>query len=211
MRGTCFLLSLLWLANVAAAEKPRLSLGADRQLKLAALPPIVTGENVLAHLESGLTTSFMFQIKLGRKVAGGCRIDVRYELWDEIYELTVLEWGGLPRRDTAPDRDGLVSWWRALELQVLDGHGIDLSGRREARVIVDVLPFSQAERDDTERWLSESLDRARRSTAERINDASDNGLEPLGRALDLLIATSLDRDILASYSWQVEIEPREGP
>lgn len=206
------LLPFLWAGVLHAAEAPRLELAGeeDRQRwMLTGLPDLLTDTQVRKHLETGLTTSFVFRLSLrnarGEKVAGGARVEVRYELWEEVYEVASLGIDGTVERETIPSFGDLLGWWRNRRLVVFDRRQDDLSGSGNIRLQLDVVPFSQQERDDTQRWFSDSLENAgRRSSAEKLADSVDEPPEKLGRAFHLLMATSIQRHAIKSFQWQLE-------
>ncbi len=82
---------------------------------------------------------------------------------------------------------------------------------RRTRVVLDVVPFSQAERDDTERWFSEVIGAAARSGEEETERSPDDREESLGRVLSVMIATSIQRRALTSYQWTLELPGGPSP
>src|SRR5437773_8919791 len=106
---------------------------------------------VKKQLASGLTTTFVVIAKRrdgsGR---GGARIEIRYDLWDEVYIVRRLEFDN--RRDAqrlAPDQ--LERGWR---------NETRLMAASDERVVLEVellvLPFSAQEERDAREWLSKS-------------------------------------------------------
>ncbi|HEV2844344.1 MAG TPA: hypothetical protein VG477_05820, partial [Thermoanaerobaculia bacterium] len=80
------LLSMLALP-LEAAQAPVLE-GAREGRTLTRLPPVLAEEEIRKHLETGLTTSFVFQTTSkwpGVRTKGAARVDVRRDLWDEVY------------------------------------------------------------------------------------------------------------------------------
>ncbi len=224
------LIPLLLASTLTAAEIPRLEL-VDGQLVLTALPPILDDEEVRPHLTSGLTTTLAFRVELrdahGRKIEGTARAEIRYELWDDVF--TVVSWcpfgatatfqppdpgagsgdfGQLERR-TLESRAALRDWWRHLRLVVASG--LDPLDQGSGRVFADVVPFSEAEQDDTQRWFSESIDEARRSSAEDVSLSADERAETLSRTFNLLMATSIRRRAVLTYRWNVPIFEAAAP
>lgn len=212
MRWKILPLALVCALQLGAA--PRIEVGQEDHLILTALPGILSEEKVRPHLTTGLTTTFLFRVTVvsgGGRLLGGGRVEIRYEPWDEVYQVAVLGIDGRLRLQTMASFPELTAWWKALRLRVLDARHADLSGAREARITVAVVPFSQAEGDDTRRWFSESLNRASRSSTEEIAHSAEDGPEPLSRALNLLIATSIQHRALLSYRWNVALAVERQP
>jgi len=212
MRWTILPLALVCALELGAT--PRLEVEPGDKLILTALPLILSDAQVRPHLTTGLTTTFAFRVTVltgGGKLVGGSQVEIRYEPWDEIYHVAVMGIDGRIERHTVASFGDLSEWWKTLRLGVLDARHADWSAASEARITVAVVPFSQAEGDDTRRWFSESLERASRSSAEEIARSAEDGPEPLGRALNLLIATSIRRRALLSYRWTVAVPVEPSP
>ena len=205
-------LGLLLLApSPAPADPPRLDLDPERGMVLAGLPPILAEEEVRKHLTTGLTTTFLFRLEPQRReVAAGARVEVRYELWDEVFHVAVLSADGRLERRVVPSFEQLSVWWQELGLPVMR-LGAGRATEREVRVVLDVIPFSQAERDDTERWFSEVIGAAAESGGEETARSPDDREESLGHVLSVMIATSIQRRALTSYQWTLELPGDRSP
>ncbi len=191
MHRRLLLALLLALAPaLAAAEGPRIEVDAERRLVLAGLPPILADDGVKEHLTSGLTTSVYFR---PGKLAGGARVDIRYDLWDEVFHLVAAGRGERTFRARASSFDELLEWWRGLRLALAGGGQLDAPWPRRLEVTADVVPFSAAEQDDARRWFSESIEERRQSGT------------GLSQTFNLLLATSIRRRALASYSWTLTL------
>ncbi len=193
----------LVFAAAAGAAGPRLEVAEDRRWILTDLPPILADDAVRKHLTTGLTTSFDFRLGPRRQQGGGmpaARILVRYELWDEAFLVTAVAGGPVEQR-TVASFDELLAWWRDLRLEV---EAAAPAGGSTVPLTVDVAPFSRAERDDAQAWLSRSLDRAGRSPAEELERSADEGAGRLAEVLHLLLATAIERRPLASYRFTLE-------
>ncbi len=189
------------LASGAAEEPPQLRL-AEGRLHLVSLPQILDLTEVREPLASGLTTSFVFEVTArdgaGGKSTGGAVVEIRYELWDEVYLVMALGARGVRQRTTLASREQLLDWWRTLDLTVADAGGLAPSAAWQARVRLAVLPFSSAEQRDAQRWFSRSLD----STEPGAGDAS---VGEASDVLNLLIATSIARDSALSFDWRLAV------
>lgn len=177
---TLLLLSLLTAtATFAAERRPVVTLKGERVL--VSLPDaILKDARVRTRLESALTTTFILRTSFG----GPSRIEIRYDLWDEVYRV---------RRDRAAPQEiakaQLESWWQT---------PIDLGGageRRSVTIELIVLPFSAAEEKDARLWLSKS------------GGAGAPPADP-SSIVDVLIGTTLTARPVVSFRWLVEIPKR---
>jgi len=183
----------------AAGAQPRLE-ARDGALWLTALPPILAEESVDRQLTSGLTTGFVFTLEVERETRGAAQVEIRYELWDEVFLTARLEAGRADeRRETVGSRPALDRWWRTLDLRL----GALPAGGADGEVHLVIVPFSQAEEAETRRWFAESVRRAE-STGSG-DSASLGGGGGLDRVLTTLIGTSIRRRPLVEYRWAVEI------
>ena len=201
------LLPLLLASAAGAAETPRIEVDPERRLVLTGLPPILADEGVKEHLTTGLTTSIYFR---PAKIAGAARVDIRYDLWDEVFHLAAAGLGERIEHAEAASFEDLLAWWQRLRLVLADGRQLGEPRPKKLRVTADVVPFSQAERSDTQRWFSESIDQASQSGTAEVGRAGEEPTETLSRTFNLLLATSIRRRALASYPWTLTL-PAETP
>jgi len=187
-----------------AAEGPFWTVGRDGTLLIGGLPDILSRPEVRPHLTSGLTTTFAVQVtasdETGSKVKGGGRIDVRWELWDEVFLTSAVGAAGRLRPESLPSFERLVAWWRGLEIPM--AARLAPGGRWQVKVEVSVVPFSRSEQRDTQRWFSDTLGKGEAPEPRTPNAAEQ--AEPgstLSGLLDLLIVTSIKRPNLATYVW----------
>lgn len=186
----------LWASS--AEEAPRLR-SLEGRLHLAELPSILDSAEVREPLASGLTTSFVFDVTArdgaGGKVQGGALVEIRFDLWDEVYLASLLGADGVRRHTTLAGRGELVEWWRSLDLEVADARPLARGSPWQARVRLSVLPFSSAEQRDAQRWFSRSLEGGRTPA---------NGPE-LSDVLNVLIATSIARESAVVFDWRLAV------
>ncbi|MEM7353217.1 MAG: hypothetical protein AAF657_20650 [Acidobacteriota bacterium] len=201
------LLPLLLASALEAAETPRIEDGPGSRLVLTGLPPVLADEAVREHLTSGLTTTFQFRLTGAGKIPAGARVEIRYDLWDEVFLVTAGGIDGQVERHRAPSFEALVDLWGALRLTLVDRSRLSQPLPARVRVVVDVVPFSQAEQDDTQRWFSESLDQARRSGTAEVGRAGEDRSETLSQTFTLLLSTSIQRRAVVSYPWTVKVPP----
>jgi hypothetical protein len=183
-------LSVLLLAGAAFAaqpERPALSVAGGRVL--AALPPSILKEReVRARLESALTTTFILKARLrGETRDSIARIEIRYDLWDEVYRVKRIEASGRAAQQTIANAAQLDAWWRTpVEIARLAGDRATLD------LELVVLPFSAADENDARQWLSKS------------GGARDPSSESKG-VIDALIGTTLSARPIVSYRWTAEV------
>jgi hypothetical protein len=206
------LAGLLLLAAKLAAAAPALEQLPGGAVALAGLPALFGREEVRGQLGTGLTTTFAFEVKAagarGGRTHGGARVDVRYELWDEVYLVTRIDASGRVARATLSSLDELATWWRNQKIEVFRAPGL-AAGQRPWKVDVwlRVLPFSQAEQADAQRWLSQVL--AEGGSAGAAAEAVEDSPASFQQILQTLLATSIGRPSLLEYSWKLAF-PAEG-
>ncbi len=199
------LLFLLAAARLGAVAPPAVEM-AREGLVLTRLPAILAEEEVKKQLGTGLTTSFLFEVKAqsdAGKLKGGARVDVRYDLWDEIYIVTRIDATGRAVRTTLPSFERLGEWWRETRLIVLRPPAAATA--RSAEVRLSVIPFSQAEQLDAQRWFSQSLSAEKSGSAGAVSDAVEDQPESFSQVLNLLMATSIGRTPLLELQWNLLI------
>ncbi len=201
------------LASGAGGE-PRAEMH-DGKLVLSLLPDVLSDEAVRPHLTKGLTTTVAVRVELrtgggrGReKHLGGARLQIRYDLWDEVFLVQLLDVSGPGEVRTLAGFDELVDYWSGLQLTVLTDARSGLAA--EARVEIAVIPFSETEQNDAQRWFARSLQRAGRSGAEALDNPSDDAVLTLSRTFHLLMATSIQREPLASRRFTLPVVSGSG-
>jgi hypothetical protein len=199
-------LALGWASAVAAADKPHYAVSKEGVLVVSELPRVLTAPEVRPHLTTGLTTSFVLAVSASRtgatKIRGAARIDIRWEPWDEVFLTTVIGIDGRPRRETVASFERLDRWWHAQDLPAARGLS---RGPWDVKVELSVVPFSQAEELDAQRWFSTTVggDEGTRSANE--------GASRLDSVVDLLMATSIHRQSIVRYAWRAEPLARAQP
>jgi hypothetical protein len=200
--------ALLATAPLEAVQAPAIE-GAREGIVLFHLPPVFGEEEVRKQLGTGLTTSFAFEAT-GRtvesgKIKGAARVDVRYDLWDEIYIVTRIDATGHASRVTLPSFERLAEWWRDTRLVLIRGPGA--AGLASVEVALRVIPFSQAEQLDTQRWFSQALSAEKSGSAGAVSEAVEDQPESFGQVINLLMATSIGRPALLEHSWRLPVPP----
>jgi hypothetical protein len=200
------LLLLALAARLDAVQPPAVEVARDG-LALKALPPILAEAEVRKQLGTGLTTSFVFEITArgagGEKTKGAARVDVRYDLWDEVYIVTRFDASGRAARTTLPSFERLAEWWR--EVRLLAIRPPASAAARNAVINLRVIPFSQAEQLDTQRWFSQALSAEKSGSAGAVSDAVEDQPESFSQVINLLLATSIGRTPLLEYQWSLAL------
>ena len=194
-------------AAALRGQEPSLEIEASGEWVLTALPPILEREDVAPQLTRGLTTTFVFIVDRlgvpGGKEAGGARVEIRYELWDEIFHVTALGMGGRQARDELDSMEALVDWWGRVRLTVVSPAPNNPAEGGQARVRLDVVPFSQSEQVDTQRWLAQSVSSAELARSEGLSTSVDGSETRASGVFSVLIATSIRRRPVTSLRWTV--------
>jgi hypothetical protein len=196
------LLVLLLPLRLEAIQAPALDAVRDG-LELSHLPPLLGEAEVRKQLGTGLTTSLLFEATAkgtaSGKLRGAARVDVRYELWDEIYIVTRIDATGRAVRTTLPSFERLAHWWREARLVVIRGPAA--ASARSVEIRLRVIPFSQAEQLDAQRWFSQALSAEKSGSAGAVSEAVEDQPESFSQVINLLLATSIGRPALLEYQW----------
>jgi hypothetical protein len=204
-------LLLVALELRAAEPQPPVFELRERFLAVSALPPLLGRPEIRPHLSTGLTTTLLLEVRAvdgaGHHARGGARIDVRYELWDEVFLVSAMGVDGRAHRESLPSFDRLLAWWGALALPAVAVDPLVPRGPWKVEVRLSALPFSQSEQRDTQRWLTDSIERRGDNPPPPGSPSGAGRSEPLIGALDALIATSIKRRQLVDYDWTVVFQP----
>lgn len=197
------LLAVLSAGRLAAVPPPAVEAVRDG-LVLTHLPPILGDEEVRKSLATGLTTSFLFTAEgrgtAGARLMGAARVDVRYDLWDEVYLVTRIDASGHAARVTLPSFERLGEWWREEKLVVLRGPAV--AGLDSVNVRLRLIPFSQAEQLDAQRWFSQALSAEKSGSAGALSEAVGDQPESFSQVINLLMSNSIGRPALLEYEWK---------
>jgi hypothetical protein len=200
VKRTAVLLGLMLAARLGAVTAPALERGAENGVLLTRLPSVLRQEEVHRHLETGLTTTLAFEVRTmgGARTRGGARIDIRYELWDEVWLVTRADTSGRTQRASFASFEKLEAWWRDLRLEVLPAR----SPAGPAELRLRVIPFSQSEQLDAQRWFSRSLAGESAGSAGAVSGVV---AEPSSDLFNLLLATSIGRPALLEFEWKLAV------
>ena len=180
----------LLIALSMRAQQPALAFTVQPGGVVAATLPmqILQDASVRKQLRSGLTTTFLLVARQrDTRIVTGSRIEIRFDLWDEVWIVQKVELDRKSERQRLTSLDALEKWWRT-PLRVLTTNAT----RVPLQVDLSVLPFSAAEEEDARQWIT-------KSGGIGAGDAGTTGL------VDALIGTTLSAKPLASYRWNVDL------
>ncbi|HEV7766742.1 MAG TPA: hypothetical protein VGQ76_17205 [Thermoanaerobaculia bacterium] len=189
MKRTLLVALALLLPAVVRAQQPQLTYSTQPGGVVAATLPlsILQDANVRKQLRSGLTTTFLLVARhRDTKVVSGARLEVRYDLWDEVWIVQKIELDRKGERQRLTSLDALEKWWR-VPLRMLSTK----ASRVAFQVDLSVLPFSAAEEEDARQWITKS------------GGVGTGG--NTGGLVDALIGTTISAKPLTSYRWNVEL------
>ena len=156
----------------------------------ASLPAFVLqNASVQKQLGSGLTTTFLVVAREGRNITG-VRLEVRYDLWDEVWLVKRVEFDGKVDRQRLASSDALEKWWRT-PVRLLPS----TADRVVLQVDLSVLPFSAAEEEDARQWITKSGG---------VGTAAGSS----GGIVDALIGTTISARPITSFRWNVDLSLR---
>jgi hypothetical protein len=185
--------ALLLLPVLARAETPRPSFVVQPGGVVAATLPLALLEepDVRRQLGSGLTTTFLlFARQRANRAVSAARLEIRYDLWDEVWIVRRIELDRRGEPQRIASRDALEKWWRTpLRLLATDAARIAL------QVELSVLPFSAAEEEDARQWMS------------KAGGVGTPGVASAG-LVDALIGTTISARPITSYRWNVDLTLR---
>jgi hypothetical protein len=152
------------------------------------LPPSVLHDrDVSKRLGNGLTATFLIMAWHGGKSVGGSRVEIRYDLWDEVYIVRKVDFDGKVEQQRIASFENLEHWWRGTPIRLLAAPVGPL------QVELSVLPFSAAEQEDARRWLSKS--------AGVSGPAA--GRPTTSDLIDVLIGTTIHAKPILTYRWKI--------
>ncbi len=211
MNRVSFLFLALILAPCLTTAQGPLVLTGDGKtpVKLTRLPAVLNHPTIHEELHSGLTNTLLLLITVnpedGQKRRGGATIDIRYELWDEVFLITVTDLNKRSYNEKIASHSELLSWWRNLKLDVLGPESLASSQGLVVEVELRLLPFSQAEQNDAQLWLTSSHASEGSTVLDNDPIIARTGRVTNDRLLDVLVATSIKRRPILSFSWTAAI------
>lgn len=181
--------SLFLIAAAAVAQQHRPAFGLHQGgIVTATLPvSILQSAPVRKQLEGGLTTTFVVLAR-HREQMSGARMEVRFDLWDEVWHVRRIDLDGRDDRQRLPSLDALHKWWQTpVRIFANADRGTLL------QVDLSVLPFSASEEEDARQWIAKGGGVAR---------SSGEGL------VGILIGTTLSAKPIIRWRWDVWVGNR---
>lgn len=190
VRGLAVLLVMLQATALFAQQRPGVTVSGDRLL-LTLPASILARKEVRRQLDSALTTTFIVKMRIrGTKEESAARLEVRYDLWDEVFHVRRHEPPARASQQKISGAAQLEQWWRT---------PVSLALARAGRSTVDielvVLPFSVAEESDAREWLS-------KSGGTVGPESQSSGI------VDVLIGTTITAKPILTYRWSAEVVRR---
>ena len=179
------LIRALFVAAIAA-KQPTFVAQSDRVVAVILPASLLSEPDVQRQLNSGLTITFILRSQWGGgALAAAARIEIRYDLWDEVWLVRRIEFDGKETRDRLASRDSLDNWW-STPARI----GATTSDRVTLNVTLTALPFSAAEGEDTRQWIAKS------------GGVTAGSGSPL---ITALIGTTLNAKPIHAWKWRTEI------
>ena len=203
MRLSCAAVVIMLLAPAFGATTPPVAQLRGDRLHVTLPAGLLAEREVRRQLNSGLTTTFVLVATLDDQRTSGARADIRFEPWDEVYFVTLFRVNAQPQKTRASSFAALEKWWRETSFVLFT----DVAPTQRVRIEMDVLPFSEEEQEETQRWLTRSLGEARQPTAPPVGEAPAPRASASGSVMDLLIGTSIQRRPIFRHRWQVKVTP----
>jgi hypothetical protein len=176
----------LFASGAVAEQRPAFSTQPGNIIAAELPTAILSDAKVTKQLGTGLTTTFVVQVRPRQQsTAAVARIEIRYDLWDEVWLVRRIESGKPADRQRLTTRAALETWWRA-PLRLFAA--TTSPAKFELELIV--LPFSADEEKETRQWVSKA---GGVGTAARTS-----GL------VDALIGTTITARPIMSWRWNVE-------
>jgi len=186
-RVSALLVALLLPAFAFAQPRPSFVAQPGRTVAVSLPSSLLDEREVKKQISSGLTTTFLLSAQARESDRrGAARVEVRFDLWDEVWLVRRIEFDGKEERQRLASRDALDKWWRVpVRLFAANADRVAL------RVTLSVLPFSIAEGEDARQWIAKSG-----------GLGTPGGGSPLVTAL---IGTTLDAKPIRAYHWNAEV------
>lgn len=198
---TSFFLPLLLMWQAPATE-PVVRRDGENLLTVQLPLSILDRGEIHEQLRSGLTNTFLLILTYpaeGGKVQAATRLEIRFELWDEVFLTAIQVDRGGTRRPAPMSPADFRQWWSTAEIPVGGPPIATRTALPEVQLRLAFLPFSRAEQDEARQWLTESADGGR-----EVRGASA-GQRQAASIFQSVMATSIKRRPLLEYRWRVRV------
>jgi hypothetical protein len=193
MRRVVTLVMTVAALSAQAGEHPVAYVDAAGVVTISLDPRLLREAEAEKHLNSGLTTSFIVRAD---DHPGGVRVDIRYDLWDEVFQVQTFRGDGRNEKMTIRSRADLEAWWTSPRFQLTRG----ARAGDALRLTAMVLPFSASEEADAKRWLARSL-------GSTPPPAASEAFGPPS-LFSAVIGSSVRRKPVVKLTWQSRITQR---
>jgi hypothetical protein len=183
-----FAVLVMALALPSSAQTPEFIAQPGRIAAVVLPAAVLSDRDVHDQLGSGLTTTFLLTARQrGAGESGAAHIEIRFDLWDDVWLVRRIEFDGKEERLRIPSRQLLDQWW-STPVRFFGA----AAGRVMLTVTLTVLPFSVAEGKDAREWMAKS--------------AGASAAEPRSSPfVTALIGTTLNAKPIRSYRWTANI------
>ncbi|MCB1053013.1 MAG: hypothetical protein KDC71_20595 [Acidobacteria bacterium] len=183
---------LLWLLCFQGDSAAHLERGT---LSLRLPCPFMQEQVLLENLKSGLTTTFEYRVTVqqgGKARMTGAILEVRYELWDEVFLLRRLKLDGTGDELQFKDIAALTAWFHQVQIFQLSDPitANDLLVEVQLRII----PFSEKEQAETLKWVNQGVG---------APGTRNNVSQPGNRVFTMIMGNSIRRETLLEYQWRL--------
>ena len=186
-RGAIIASLLLFAALAHAQHRPAFSVQQGGMITATLPVSVLHSPAVRKQLASGLTTTFVVAARQRDRLTGA-RIEVRFDLWDEVWLVRRVDLDRREDRQRLASMEALEKWWHVpLRIFSAADRAIPL------QVDLSVLPFSASEEEDARQWIAKGGG---------VAGPSGGGL------VDVLIGTTLSAKPIIRWRWDVQVASR---
>ncbi|CAM2010721.1 hypothetical protein [Acanthopleuribacter pedis] len=201
-------LLLLLLVPSALGDAPRLQFDEDGWWGVALPLELLQDASVRKKLYSGLTTTFELeaQFKPDHERKYYAMMQIRYEIWDEVFMINRLDAGGRVGTYRFSSLEETAAWLQKDPLRIAPRAG---PAAQNLICRVRLIPFSRGEGRVAEDWFAKVLrvpdavtTGQTDSSRERVLDESQDG----GGIFEVLMSKSIRRKTIRTVRWQWRLD-----
>jgi hypothetical protein len=197
-------MAIVLAATLAASRTQPRAVIAGSQLEVFLPAATLDDARLSKLLSSGLTTAIVVGVdektSRGTKIRGNARIEIRDDLWNEVYYVTLYEGGKRSEQKLAAAK--LRDWWSSTPVRLASLP--DDAPPPSVRITLQVIPFSAREEAEAQRWLLHSM-RDGASPRAASGPQLPAGAVPANGVFDRFIATSVQRRPVLAWNWTVPL------
>ncbi len=162
--------------------------GSERVFLLRIPEYVLSDSRVQKSIHSGLTCTLMFDLRANDAFRKTGLVTVRFEPWDEIFLVEIVVDGQKHNPQTVTSNKDLIAWLTQVGFRIHTGDQVIQS----ISVNLKLVPFSEKEQEDAQRWFTKDLNNDRGS---------------LSTVADYVLASSIGRKSACQFSWEVDLAP----